>query len=74
MSRASDHVPERGQDLGIIGGKRHSLLRFMLEQIELLVEKVCGGGHHPRARVGGVELNRLGRLLRDLMRRRWRLV
>src|SRR5262245_25392620 len=44
----------------------------MLEQIELLVEKVCGGGHHSRARVGGVELNRLNRVRRNLVWQRGR--
>ena len=57
-----------------VGGKRHRLLGFALEQIELLVEKVCGCGHHARARIGRVELNRLARLRGDLLWRHWRLI
>ena len=74
ISCARDHAAENGQDLGVIGGKRQRRLRFMLEQIELLVEKVRRRGHHPRARVGRVELNGLGRLRRNLRQRYWRLV
>ena len=74
IPRGRDHVPERGQALGVIGGKRHRLLRLMLEEIELLVEVVGGCGHHVRAPVGRIELNRLDRLRHDLLRRHRRLV
>ena len=70
----SDQGPENSQDLAVIWGKRHRLLGFTLEQIELLVEKVSGCGHHARARVGRVELNRFGRQRGDLLWRHRRLI
>ena len=64
-------MADSGQDLGVIRGKRYRLLRFMLEQIKLLVEKICGCGHHSRACVGGVELDRLRR---DFLRGQWLII
>src|SRR5512139_2113010 len=67
LSHVSNQGTEIGLDLGVIGGKRQRLLSFILEQIELLGEKVRKRGHLVSARVGRIELNCLDRLCRDLL-------